>query len=316
MAVQTLAVAANYIQDNLVKGVAQDIIDINPMYASLPFIGYTGQAIISNREPANIDLIATTAIVGQNLGVGVYKTPTAAPVASTFRATKFIGDVEMDGLVAAESGSAGVDQAAFEISSKAKSIGRQFQRGMVQGTGVGPAMNSLHSMCDPAKYTTASAGQAISFALMDELIDLVLAKDGEVDYIMMPQRTLRSYKALLRAQGGTTADWIVNLPDGRSTIGYEGIPVFKNTFIPTVETANGAALTGGLLTSVYAGVFDDGSSKIGLAAIHPESVAGGIEVQAIGAQEAADAEIWRVKQYANLALFNRQGLARLTSINN
>ena len=318
MATQTLAVAANYINDDLVRGVAEDIITVNPIYSVLPFSSYTGQAVIVNREPGNIDSIVATADVGQDLAaVGtVYKTPTAAPVQSTFRATKIIGDVEMDKLVQAESQSAGFDQVSLEISAKAKGIARKFQIGMATGTGTAPDLNSLHSLCDPAQYTTASAGQALSFALLDELLDLVTAKDGQVDFILMAPRTFRSYKALLRSLGGTAADWVVELPDGRTTIGYEGIPVFKNGFLSVTETANGAALTGGNLTSVWAGCFDDGTQRVGLAGIYPEGTPAGISVEQVGTQENADAEIWRVKQYTNLALFNRRGLARLTSINN
>jgi len=319
MATQTLAVAANYINDEIVKGVAEDIITVNPFNSILPYTSYTGQGTISNREPGNIDALVTTAAVDQDLTVAAgatYKAATTAPVQTTYRATKLIGDVEMDNLVQAESASAGMDQTAFEISSKAKSIGRNFQIGMATGSGTAPAMNSLHSLVDAAQYTTASVGQALSFALLDELIDLVVAKDGEIDFIMMAPRTFRSYKTLLRSLGGTTADWAVTLPDGRITIGYENIPVFKNGHLSVAETANGAALTGGALTSVWAGCLDDGSKKIGVSGIYPEGTPVGIQVEQVGAQEGRDAEIWRVKQYANFANFNRRGLARLPSINN
>lgn len=319
MATQTLAVAANYFNNEITKGVAEDIITVNPLFSMLPFTSYTGQALVVNREPGNIDALVSTAAVDQDLSVGAgvtYKAATAAPVQQTFSATKLIGDVEMDKLVQAQSQSAGVDQLGFEISSKAKSIGRNFQIGMATGTGTSPAMNSLHSLVDPAQYTTASVGQAISFALLDELLDLVVAKDGEVDFIMMAPRTFRSYKALLRTMGGTTADWQVNLPDGRTTIGYENIPVFKNGHLSVTETANGAALTAGTLTSVWAGVFDDGSQKLGVSGIYPEGTNAGITVEPVGPQENRDAEIWRVKQYSNFVNFNRKGLARLPSINN
>jgi hypothetical protein len=152
---------------------------------------------------------------------------------------------------------------------------------------------------------------------LDKLLALVTAKDGEVDWIMMPQRTLDSYKQLLRAQGGTPGGWIMQLEGVKRPIHmYEDIPIFVNNFLSTVETANGAALTGGALTSVWAGVWDDGTQKTGLSAIHPIKVPAGIDVKYIGEQEAKDSAIWRVKQYANLANFNRRGLARLTSINN
>lgn len=310
MASQTLAEAKKFIHDTIVAGVAEDIISVSPIYAVLPFTGYDGQAILVNREAALGD-------AGLYSVDGTITHKAAASfVQATFTATKIIGDVEMDGLVQAQSASAGVDQLATEISSKAKSIGRLFQTGMATGTGSAPSMNSLHYLTDSSQYTTASLGQALSFALLDELCDLVKAKDGQVDWIQMPARTMRSYKVLLRALGGATGDWVVTLPDGRTTIGYESIPVFKNEYLSVVETANGAALTGGDLTSVYAGVFDDGTRKVGVSGIHPNSVPAGIQVVYVGAMESKDSDLVRVRQYANFASFNRRGLARLTSINN
>ena len=111
---------------------------------------------------------------------------------------------------------------------------------------------------------------------------------------------------------------VLVMPDGtsRTVYKYEDIPVFKNEYLSTTELLNGTGLTGGALTSVWAGVWDDGSRKIGLAAIHPIAVPGGLQVHAVGYKDNLDEEIWRVKQYANIALFNRKGLARLTSISN
>ena len=77
-----------------------------------------------------------------------------------------------------------------------------------------------------------------------------------------------------------------------------------------------AALSGGALTSVWAGVFDDGSKKVGISGIYPSAMPAGISVQPIGQQEAKDTSIVRIKWYTNLASFNRRGIARLPSINN
>jgi hypothetical protein len=310
MASQTLAEAGKLTNDMIVRGVVEDIITVNPIYALFPFQGYTGQAIVVNRENALGDagLFAVDAAITAKAA--------ATFTQYTYTATKLIGDVEMDGLVQAQNASAGVDQLAVEISSKAKSIGRLFQDGMVNGDGISPNMNSFHTLTDAGQYTTASAGQAISFALLDELLDLVKSKDGQVDAIMMPARTMRSYKVLLRALGGTPGDWVVTLPDGRTTISYESIPMFRNEYLSVVETANGAALSGGALASVYAFNFDDGTQRVGVAGIHPASVPAGIMVETIGKQEAKDNEIVRCKMYSNFASFNRKGVARLTSINN
>jgi hypothetical protein len=97
---------------------------------------------------------------------------------------------------------------------------------------------------------------------------------------------------------------------------YNGIPMFQNDYLSIVETANGAALTGGALTSIYAGCFDDGSSKIGQAMIYPDGTPVGIDVSMPGESETKDETIARVKSYSNFVNFNRRGLARLTSISN
>jgi hypothetical protein len=316
MATQTLAQAAFFIDDEIVSGVCQDIIDINPIFDVLPFSGYEGQGFVVNRE---LTLGGT-----EVASVGATITSTAKGASTftqkVFKATKLIGDAEMDGLVQAQSMGGGVDQTAIEIMQKAKSVGRLFQTGMAQGTGTSPAMNSLHSLVDATQFASTTTAVSLTFEYLDELLDLVKSKDGIVDWIMMPARTIRSYKALLRGLGGTPADWMVDLPpsqfygNGRKVIGYEGIPIFKNEFLSVTETTSGAALTGGVLTSVWAGNFDDGSQKIGIAGIHPIAVPAGIMVHPVGAMEAKDVDIWRVKQYANFANFNRKGLARLPNI--
>lgn len=312
MATQTLAEAAKLIRNEIVSGVVEDIITTNPIWNVLPWTGYEGQALLVNRENALGD--------AQHLAVGGTITAKAAATFTQlpFSAVTTIGDAEMNGLVQAQSMGAGVDQLAVEVSSKAKSIGRKLQTGIAIGDGVSPNLNSLHTLCDSGQFTTASAGQALSFALLDELLDLVKAKDGEVDFITMAARTLRSYKALVRALGGIDETMTFTMPNGttRTVSVYEGIPIFKNDYLSVVETANGAALTGGALTSVYAGCFDDGTNKVGVAMIHPVSVPAGIQVEQVGVAETKDETITRIKSYSNFASFNRRGLARLTSINN
>lgn len=311
MAAQTLAEAQKLIRNQIVQGVVRDIVTINPMYDQLPFVPYTGQALLVNRENALGDagMYAVDATITNKAAATFTQVP--------FTATKIIGDAEMDGLVKAQSASAGVDQLAVEVSSKARSVGRLFQQGIATGTGTSPQMNSLHSQVDATQFTTASAGQALSFALLDELLDLIKAKDGVVDWIMMPARTLRSYKALVRALNGTPGEFARTTDTGRVVDAYNGIPIFKNEWLSVVETANGAALTGGALTSVWAGCWDDGSGKVGVAGIYPEGLpTGGFIVENIGKQEAKDNEIVRVKQYANFAVFNRRSIGRLPSINN
>jgi len=312
MATQTLAEAQKLINNEIISGVAEDIITTSPIWQVMPWTGYEGQAVLINRENALGD--------AQHLAVGGTITAKAAATFTQvpFTAVTTIGDAELNGLVAAQSSGAGVDQMAIEISSKAKSVGRLLQTGMASGTGSDPQLHSLHTLVDASQYTTASATQVLSFALLDELLALVKAKDGEVDFIMMAARTLRSYKILVRALGGVNEVMTFTMPNGttRTVSVYEGIPIFQNDYLSVAETANGAALTTGALTSVYAGCFDDGSGKVGVSMIHPVAVEAGIMVESVGAAEAKDNQIMRVKSYSNFAQFNRRGTARLTSISN
>jgi hypothetical protein len=310
MAIMTLTEAKKYVQDELIQGVIEDIIDVNPIFSVLPFTGYDGHGIIGNREKT----LADVDVYNVNATITARNVSEVDPV--TFTAIKIIGDADLDKLIQIQSKSGGVDLMANEIASKAKSIARRFQSGMILDNGTAPNMNSMHSMIDATQVFGHATGEALSFQLLDELLDKVTSKDSKVDFIMMSPRTFRSYKTLLRALGGTPAEWVVELPDGRTTIGYEDIPIFKNSFIPTTETAQAAAVTGGSLTSVWAGNWDDGTLKTGLTAIHPSAAPAGIQVEVIGTNTDKDSETFRVKQYTNMALMNRRALARLTSINN
>ena len=312
MTTQTLLEAKKLINNDLVAGVAEDIFTTSPIWSVMPWTGMSGQAILVNRE----------GILGnsQHLAVGGTITAKAAAtfVQDSYSPTTTIGDAELNGLVKATSSSAGVDQMTVEVQSKAKSVGRLLQAGMATGDGTGANLNSYHTLCDATQYTAASAGQALSFELIDELLDLVKAKDGEVDYMILPSRTLRAYRTLVRALGGINETMAFDMGNGRSRNidVYNGIPMFQNDYLSIAETANGAALAGGALTSVYAGCFDDGSSKIGQGMIYPDGTPIGIDVEMVGVAEAKDETITRVKSYSNFVNFNRRGLARLTSINN
>ena len=313
MATQTLAELAKFAQDDLVGGVAEDIITVAPWFGFMPFDGYIGPGILVNRE----DVLGDAGLysVGDTI---THRTPSAA-VQATYTATKIIGQVDMDELVQAQGDSRSVDMGAQEISSKAKTVGRIFNQQVAgDGDGITPNLHSLHSLVDSLQYTTASAGQALSLPLLDELLDLVTAKDGEVDFLVGHKSQIRAFKALYRALGGAEPENLVlNMPDGttRTVNLYEGIPFFRNDYLPITETANGAAVIGGALTSVYAGCWDDGTRKIGIGGIYPASIPAGIMVKPIGTSETKDEEMWRVKWYVNFVQFNRRGMARLPSLN-
>lgn len=311
MASVTLAESAKLAQDELVAGVIENIITVNRMFDVLPFDSIEGNALKYNRENVLGDVIMA--------GVGTtFSGAAAGKAAATFTSvtsglTTIMGDAEVNGLIQATRSGDGNDQTATQIASKAKSAGRQYQAQLITGDGTGNNMTGLAALCASGqKVNTGANGGAISFAFLDEGMDLVTDKDGEVDYITMPARTLRSYKALLRALGGASVNEVVELPSGAEVPAYSGCPIFRNDYIPTNQTKGTSS---GVCTTVFFGTLDDGSRTHGIAGL-TASQAAGIQVVPVGEKEDADEFIWRVKWYCGLALFSEKGLAAAEGITN
>jgi hypothetical protein len=310
MASVTLAESAKLAQDDLVAGVIENIITVNKMYEVLPFEGIDGNALAYNRENALGDVILGT--VGTTFsGAGAGKAA-ATFTQVTANLTTVMGDAEVNGLIEATRNSDGNDQTAIQIASKAKSAGRKYQDMLINGSGSGNEFAGLIQLCAAGqKVGTGSNGGALSFAFLDELMDLVLDKDGQVDYITMPARTLRSYKALLRALGGASIEEVIELPSGAEVPSYSGTPIFRNDYIPINQTKGGSTAT----TTIFAGTLDDGSRTHGIAGL-TASKASGIQVVDVGEAEDKDEHIWRVKWYCGLALFSEKGLSSADGITN
>ncbi len=313
MASVTLAESAKLAQDELVAGVIENVITVNRMYEMLPFDGIEGNALGYNRENALGDVDVYT--VGDTI---------AAKAAATFTyvtssLTSIIGDAEVNGLIEATRSGDGNDQKAIQIASKAKSAGRKFQDMLVNGTGINNQFTGLLGLVssgkkiyqDVAGNGVTTDGGNLTFAKLDELIDLVTDKDGQVDFLTMPARTLRSYMALLRALGGASINEVVTLPSGAQVPAYRNIPIFRNDWLPVDQTRGGSTDA----TTVIAGTFDDGSRRHGIAGL-TAARASGIIVEDVGVHQSRDETITRVKWYSGLACFNLNGLASLGGVRN
>lgn len=310
MASVTLAESAKLAQDELVAGVIENIITVNRMFDVLPFDGIEGNSLAYNRENVLGDVIMA--------GVGTtFSGASAGKAAATFtkvnsNLTTIMGDAEVNGLIQATRSGDGNDQTAVQIASKAKSAGRKFQDQLINGTGTGNEFAGLIQLCASGqKATTGTNGSNLSFDILDQLLDLVVDKDGAVDYITMPARTLRSYKALLRALGGASVNEVVELPSGAEVPAYSMVPIFRNDYIPVNQTKG----TGTACTTIFAGTLDDGSRTHGIAGLTAQT-ASGIQVVDVGEAEDKDEHIWRVKWYCGLALFSEKGLAAADGILN
>lgn len=306
MASVTLVESAKLALDDLVAGVIENIITVNQMFEVLPFDGIDGNSLAYNRENVLGDV--------QTAGVGATITAKGAATFTRVHSdlTTILGDAEVNGLIQATRSSDGNDQTAVQIASKAKSAGRKFQDMMINGDGTGADFEGLISLCAASQtLDTGTDGSDLSFVILDELIDTVTDKDGQVDYIMMHARTRRSYRSLLRGLGGAGVMEVVEMPSGAEVMAYNGIPVFRNDYIPTNQT-RGTTTTA---TSIFAGTLDDGSRTHGLAGLTAQKEAG-IHVTDVGESETKDERIWRVKWYSGLALFSEKGLAMAPGIKN
>ncbi len=306
MASVTLAESAKLSQDLLITGVIENIISVNPIFEVLPFMEIEGNALGYNRENALGD--------AQYLGVG--GTITAKNPATftyvTSGLTTLLGDAEVNGLIEATRSNK-QDQRAAQVASKAKSIARQFQDTMINGDGTANTFQGILALTPASqKIATGANGSQLTFDILDQLIDVVKDKDGQVDYLMMPFRTRRSYFNLLRTLGGASVNEVMNLPSGRQVPMYRGVPIFVNDYIPTNQTAGTSA---GVCTSIVAGTFDDGSGMHGVSGLTAMGNAG-IRVENIGAKETADEKITRVKFYCGFANFSQLGVAVAPGITN
>lgn len=306
MASVTLAQAAKLTNDMLLAGVIESIVEVNPIYELMPFMGIEGNALAYNRE----------ATLGDVQFAGIDETITAKNPATfnrvTSELTTLIGDAEVNGLIQATKSNY-TDQKAVQIASKAKSLGRKYQQNLIIGDGTGNSFDGILTMLPPSQIIEAGAnGGVLSFELLDELIDQVKDKDGQPDYFMMPARTIRSFLALLRALGGASINDVLTLPSGRQVPMYRGIPMFRNDWMPTDQTQG---TTVGTTGSIICGTFDDGSGTHGISGLTAAREFG-LQVQEIGPSETKDNDITRVKMYCGMALFSELGVAAVVGVTN
>ena len=306
MASVTLPESAKLSEDMLVAGVIENIITVNPFYEVLPFAGIEGNSLAYNRENALGAAQWTT--VGTAIAAG--KAPATFTQVTT-SLTTLVGDAEVNGLIQATRSDIN-NQKAVQVASKAKELGRQYASKMIVGVGANNELDGLINLV-PAGQKVASAanGSVLTLEKMDECMDKVVDKDGEVDYIMMNSRTIRSYMALLRALGGASINETVTLPSGRQLPAYRGVPIYRNDYIPVNVTQGNIATA----TVVLMGTLDDGSMMHGISGLTASGSAG-IQIEEAGISETKDETITRVKWYNGLALFSNLGIASMTGISN
>lgn len=324
MASVTLAESAKLGLPELVAGVIESIVTVNRMFEVIPFDGIDGNALKYNREAllgpvATVGIGDTDGVIGSSASAGSNLAERqAAKNAATFTEvtaslTTIMGDAEVNGLIQATRSSDGNDQTETQIGSKAKSAGRKYQDMFVNGDGTNETFPGLLALCASSQTVSAVAanGDALSFDVMDEVTDLVVDKDGDVDYYIMHKRTIRSFKALLRGLGGAGVNEVLELPSGKTVPVYNGVPIFRNDYLP-IDQTQGATTTA---TTFFAGTLDEGGRQHGIAGLTAANMSG-VVIEDVGTHFEKDERVWRVKWYAGLALFSELGLACASGITN
>lgn len=102
---------------------------------------------------------------------------------------------------------------------------------------------SQHVSSGQTRLSTGTNGDAISFEILDSLIDAVKLTDNLA--FIMHSSIKRKIATLVRAVGGIEPAYI--LANGSKVQQYSGIPILVNDFVPTNEVKAG----GSTLSSVY-----------------------------------------------------------------
>lgn len=292
--------AAKLSQAQLERGVIEEIIDREELFAIFPFMTVNGKSYDYNREKTlpNAAFLDPYEVVPEGGA-------TFDPVTTRLRV--LAGDVDMDKFLISTQSDHN-NQLGEQISAKVKGVGRQFKDALVNGDSGANAkeFDGVKVLTPAAQTLVAGAnGNAITLEALDELRDAVLTG---ADCFMMRQATWRALRVLIRGMGGNAADSVMRENFGQPIPAIDGVPVIINDFIRNDEVMG----TNNNTTSVYAMKLD---TSVGLHGIVGGEAAG-LKVEEIGTIQNKDAVRYRVKWYVGTALKSTLSLARLKGITN
>lgn len=290
-------------ENDLVRGVIEEVIDKDDLFAVLPFTRTEGKAYVYNRE--------TTVVEAEFLDPNEEVPEGAATFQEVVTKLRILAhDVDVDKFLASTMSDAN-DQVAVQLAAKAKGLARKYRRTLIVGDNAKnpkefDGLAKLVAATPAQNIVVGEDGAALSLSMLDELLDTV---PNGADAIFMRSGTIRAFRALLRAAGGTTPEHLM-LPqfDGRPVLAHNGVPILVNDFIP-VEAQGASEAT----CSVYAVRLNEDDGVHGL---FGGMTGAGMAVEPIGTVQNKDAWRYRVKWYAGLALKSTKSLARLVGVTN
>lgn len=296
------ATAATLSQEQMERGVIEEVINRDELFAMLPFENVNGKAYVYNRE----NTIAGGAFLSVNSNV-----PEQASdfTQVTTQLRILAGDVDIDKFLLTTQSDHN-DQVAVQLAQKAKGLGIQFKTALVAGdSSVDPnSFDGVQKLVAADQVIVAGAnGNALTLSMLDELKDACYA--GQPDAFIMRRGTFRAYKALLRAAGGTRPDMIqLENFTGSLTPTHDGVPILVSDFIPHGIAQGSATDT----ASIYAARFNEVDGLHGIVG----GGQAGFQVEDIGTVQNRDAYRYRMKWYVSLVLKSTRALAAVKGVTN
>ena len=270
--------------NTLISGIITEIIDRDDLFSILPFVKVNSKAYVYNRE----NTLAGASWLDPN--------DTVTESASTFtevvaKLRILIGDVDVDKFLQATMSDHN-NQLAIQIAKKAKGMGREFSKVLIQGN----STTNAKQFDGIAKLVTSDQtidgkASALNFAMLDELLDKV---PNGADVLVMNRPTIR-------ATSGTDAVMQMLPAFGHHMLVHQGMPILMNEFIPmeTDGTCQIYALRANELDGLH-GLYGGENA--------------GIVVENIGTVQNKDAIRTRLKWYCGLALKSTKSLACLKNV--
>lgn len=279
------------------RGVIEEIITDDAMFALMPFTQVADEtySYVREGELAEGAFVAPYEVLEESAS-------TFVPVDT--KIVRFAGQVDIDNFM--DEVQSGLNpQTATQIAMKAKGMGRQFRKQVVQGnkTTNPLSFDGLRQLVVADRTLSAGVnGNAVSFSALDELLDTVPLG---ADALVMRRGTWRAIKALNRAFGGNTAD-MAQLKNFGTVPAYDGVPVIINEFLHDDEVQGTNTAT----SSIYAVRFNEADGVHGLF----KGATAGLRMENIGLLQDRDATRYRLKWYAGMALKATHSLARLRGV--
>lgn len=282
------------------RGIIEEIIDKDELFALMPFTGVLDETYSYVREKTAAEGAWFSAYEDLEESASEFD-----PVSVQLK--RLAGQVDIDNFQDEVQSNLN-NQVAIQLSQKAKGMGRQFRDVLVNGnaTALPRTFDGLRTLT-PASQTILAGtnGASVSFEALDETLDAVTLG---ADVLMMRQGTWRAIRALNRTMGGNTADHIMLENFGLPVRAYDGMPVIINDFLPINETAGANDDT----TSIYALRLNEADGFHGLFG----GPSAGFRMEKVGLLEDKDATRWRMKWYVAAALKATHAVSRLSGITN